>query len=108
MFRLRNKKNNFLVRTLIIYYIFYIVNFKAGKMIISNEQKMLLVSTRQNFLFLKREHSGSVAQWLSGRVLDSRPKAAGSSLTGVTVLCPYWFKPGSPVPTITVILLMGR
>ena len=27
-------------------------------------------------------------QWLSGRVLDSRPKAAGSSLTGVTVLCP--------------------
>ena len=26
------------------------------------------------------EYSG--AQWLSGRVLDSRPRAAGSSLTG--------------------------
>ena len=26
------------------------------------------------------------AQWLSGRVLDSRPRAAGSSLTGVTAL----------------------
>ena len=26
------------------------------------------------------------AQWLSGRVLDSRPKGPGSSLTGVTVL----------------------
>ena len=25
---------------------------------------------------------------LSGRVLDSRPKDAGSSLTGVTALCP--------------------
>ena len=32
------------------------------------------------------------AQWLSGRVLDSRPRgwgAAGSSLTGVTALCPW-------------------
>ena len=28
------------------------------------------------------------AQLLSGRVLDSRPGAAGSSLTSVTVLCP--------------------
>ena len=28
------------------------------------------------------------AQWLSGRVLDSRPGAAGSSITGVTALCP--------------------
>ena len=26
------------------------------------------------------------AQWLSGRVLASRPRAAGSSLTGVTAL----------------------
>ena len=26
------------------------------------------------------------AQWLSGRVLDSRPRAEGSSLTGVFVL----------------------
>ena len=26
------------------------------------------------------------AQWLSGRVLDSRPKAVGSSLIGVTAL----------------------
>ena len=29
------------------------------------------------------------AQWLSGRVLDSRPRAAGSSLTSDTVLC-HW------------------
>ena len=28
------------------------------------------------------------AQWLSGRVLDSRQRAAGSNLTGVTVMCP--------------------
>ena len=28
------------------------------------------------------------AQWLSGRVLDSRREAAGSSLTGITALCP--------------------
>ena len=27
-------------------------------------------------------------QWLSGRVLDSRPSNAGSSLAGVTALCP--------------------
>ena len=27
------------------------------------------------------------AQWLSGRVLDSRPRAVGSSPTGVTALC---------------------
>ena len=26
--------------------------------------------------------------WLSGSVLDLRPRATGSSLTGVTVLCP--------------------
>ena len=29
------------------------------------------------------------AQWLSGRVHDSRQGAAGSSLTGVTMLCPW-------------------
>ena len=29
------------------------------------------------------------AQWLSGRLLDSRPRDRGSSLTGVTVLCPW-------------------
>ena len=28
------------------------------------------------------------AQWLSGRVLDSRPRAAGVSLTKVNALCP--------------------
>ena len=28
------------------------------------------------------------AQWLSGRVLDSRPRVAGSSLTGINALCP--------------------
>ena len=28
------------------------------------------------------------AKWLSGRVLDSRPRVAGSSITGVTALCP--------------------
>ena len=29
------------------------------------------------------------AQWLSGRVLDLRQRSAGSSLTGVTAMCPY-------------------
>ena len=29
------------------------------------------------------------AQWLSGRVLDLRPKGQGLSLTCVTVLCPW-------------------
>ena len=47
------------------------------------------------------------AQWLSGRVLERDRGAAGSSLTVVTVLCPwarafilayYWFNPGKPVP----------
>ena len=28
------------------------------------------------------------AWWLNGRVLDSRSRAAGLSLTGITVLCP--------------------
>ena len=32
------------------------------------------------------EHGKSGAQWLSGRVLDSRPRAAGSNLTGITAL----------------------
>ena len=27
-------------------------------------------------------------QWLGGSVLDSRPRAAGSSVTSVTGLCP--------------------
>ena len=27
-------------------------------------------------------------RWLSGRVLESRPRAKGSSLTSVTALCP--------------------
>ena len=27
------------------------------------------------------------AQWLSGRILDSRPKGCGSSLTGVIAVC---------------------
>ena len=56
------------------------------------------------------------AQWLSGRVLDSRPRAAGSSLTGVTAL---WslrkthpslvlVQPRKTRPYITEILFMGR
>ena len=28
------------------------------------------------------------AQWLSGRMLEPRRRAAGSNLTGVNVLCP--------------------
>ena len=46
--------------------------------------------TKKNSVFLKTmkmtaRYSG--AQWLSGRVLDSRPRVAGSSLTGVTA---FW------------------
>ena len=40
-------------------------------------------SKRLSYCFLKMG-----AQWLSGRVLDLSQGAAGSSLTGVTVLCP--------------------
>ena len=57
------------------------------------------------------------AQWLSGRVLDSRPRAAGSSLTVVTELCPLarhinpslvLVQPRKTRPYITERLLMGR
>ena len=58
------------------------------------------------------------AQRLSGSVLDSRQRAAGSSLTGVTALCP-WARHIYPslvvlvqhrktCPYITEKLLMGR
>ena len=40
---------------------------------------------KQNF-FLNQCSLG--AQWLSGRVLDSRPKGHGFELTGFTALCP--------------------
>ena len=54
------------------------------------------------------------AQWLSGRVLDSRPRAAGSSLTGVTAL---WslskthlslVQPRKTRPCLTERVLIGR
>ena len=57
------------------------------------------------------------AQWLSGRVLDSRLRGPGSSLTGVTVLCPWarhiypslvLVQPRKTHPYITERLLMGR
>ena len=57
------------------------------------------------------------AQWLSGRLLVSRPRAAGSGLTGVTVLCPLarhinpsleLVQPKKTCPYITKRLLMGR
>ena len=35
------------------------------------------------------------AQWLSGRVIDSRPREAGSSLTGITALC-HWARQVDP------------
>ena len=51
------------------------------------------------------------------RVLDSRPRGAGSSLTGVTALCPgarhinprlVLVQPKKTRPYMTEILLMGR
>ena len=57
------------------------------------------------------------AQWLSGRVLDSRRRVAGSSLTGVTALCPcaryinpslVLVLPSKTRPFKTVRLWMGR
>ena len=36
-----------------------------------------------------------VAQWLSGIVIKLRLRAAGSSLIGITVLCP-WARPINP------------
>ena len=56
-------------------------------------------------------------QWLSCRVLDSRPRAAGSSLTSVTALWSLskthlsWLSTGSTQetrPCLTERLLMGR
>ena len=56
------------------------------------------------------------AQWLSGRVLDMKPRVAGSSLTGVTALCPWarriypslvLVQPRKTHPFITERLLMG-
>ena len=57
------------------------------------------------------------AQWLSDIVIDSRLRAAGSSLTGITVLCPWarhinpslvLVQPRKTRPYITERLLMGR
>ena len=44
----------------------------------------------QEEVSLSSSHAGERkgAQWLSGRVLDSRLRVAGSRLTGVTALCP--------------------
>ena len=57
------------------------------------------------------------AQWLSGRVLDSRPRGRGFEphrrhCVGVLeqdtfILAYYWFKPGRLVPVLTERLLMG-
>ena len=56
-----------------------------------NEMPSKVVSRTYNYkyrpylnLLVKPRIKG--AQWLSGRMLDSRPRAAGSSLTGVTAL----------------------
>ena len=57
------------------------------------------------------------AQWLSGIVIDSRPRAAGLSLTGITALCHLarhidpslvLVQPRKTHPYITERLLMGR
>ena len=40
-------------------------------------------------LFIKMPDTDEGAQWLSGRVLDLRPRVGCSSLTGITVLCPW-------------------
>ena len=55
-------------------------------------------------------------QWLSGRVLDSRPRAAGLSLTGLTDLSLskninpslVLVQPRKTCPFITERLLMGH
>ena len=56
------------------------------------------------------------AQWLSGRLLVSRPRAGGLGPTGVTVLCPLarpinpslvLVQPKKTCPYITERLLMG-
>ena len=46
--------------------------------------------TLKVYYIIQSETLGSWAgaQWLSGRRLDSRQRAAGSSLTGVTAFCP--------------------
>ena len=57
------------------------------------------------------------AQWLSGIVIDSRQRAAGSSLTGITALCDWarhinpslvLVQPRKTRPYVTERLLMGR
>ena len=63
-------------------------------------------------------HASEVgAQWLSGRMLDSRPRGPGSSLTSVTALCPgaryidpslELVQPRKNRPYITERLLIGR
>ena len=44
---------------------------------------------RQDRIQKWKKHLIYGAQWLSGRALDSSQRDAGSSLTGVTVLCPW-------------------
>ena len=65
----------------------------------------------------KFRHEKMGAQWLIGRVLDSRPRGWGSSLTSITTLCPLarhinpslvMVQPRKTRPYITERLLMGR
>ena len=58
------------------------------------------------------------AQWLNGRVLDSRPRGRGSEShrrhcvvvleQDTFILALYWFNPGRSVPFLPERLLMGR
>ena len=54
------------------------------------------------------QHHAAGGQWLSGRVLDSRPRGRGFEPhrrqcvvvleQDTFILAEYWFKPGRPVP----------
>ena len=74
-------------------------------------------SHRIFYLLYSYQNRDVVAQCLNGRGLDSRPRAASSSLTGVTALCPrarhinpslVLVQPRKTRPYITERLLMGR
>ena len=74
------------VKSEILYLVLSCYNACFGFMGVSHD--LLL---KRNWIILGNDHTTSHfqgGQWLSCRVLDLRLRAVGSSLTGVTVLCP--------------------
>ena len=91
------------------------VDAKAGLTVhsISKASKGVIMEKRVKRLCHTSKFLG--AQWLSGRVLDSRPKVRASVVSlrcvleqDTLILAQYWFNPGRPVPWYLKDCLLGH